>query len=67
MQVLHRVPGDETAEEEGHPRGEVHQRVPRLRARGVAFRRRAHLQSVVPLLASHCQGHIMSNFEDTDG
>ncbi|KAL6629531.1 hypothetical protein ACP70R_029296 [Stipagrostis hirtigluma subsp. patula] len=35
---------DEAAEEARHPVGEVHQRVPRLRTRGLAFRRRAHIQ-----------------------
>lgn len=53
MQVLHRVPGDEAAAEARHPRGQVQQRVPRVRARGLAFRRRAHLQLVLPLLITN--------------
>jgi hypothetical protein len=55
MQVLHGMPGDEAAAEARHSRGEVQQRVPRVRARGLALRCRAHIQfsssiDLVPLL-----------------
>jgi hypothetical protein len=44
LQVLYGVLGDEAAAEKGHPGGEVHQCLPGVWTRGLAFCCGAHLQ-----------------------